>query len=78
MVQRCLGKKLKGSGLKSKVANTATQVRPALMTIYRALVKPHLDYGDLFFDKAWNTSFHQKKFHRVIHKVSFHREFHHV
>ena len=26
-------KKLKGSGIKSKVANTATPVRPALMTI---------------------------------------------
>ena len=34
--------------------------RPALMTIYKAFVRPHLDYGDVIYDEAYNKSFHQK------------------
>ena len=34
--------------------------RSALITIYKAFVRPHLDYGDIIYDKAYNMSFHQK------------------
>ena len=60
MVWKCFGRKMKGSVVKSKFANTTTLVRPALMTIYKAFVKPHLDYDDLLYCKACNASFHQK------------------
>ena len=32
----------------------------ALITFYKALVRPHLDYGDIIYDQAHNASFHQK------------------
>ena len=34
--------------------------RSALITIYRAFARPHLDYGDIIYDKAYNGSFHHK------------------
>ena len=34
--------------------------RPALLTIYKSFIRPHLDYGDIIYDQAYNTSFHQK------------------
>ena len=34
--------------------------RSSLVTIYRALIKPHLDYGDIIYDQAFKESFHQK------------------
>ena len=34
--------------------------RSALLTIYKSLIKPHLDYGDIIYDKAFNESFHAK------------------
>ena len=30
------------------------------MTIYKAFVRPHLDYGDVIYDEAYNKTFHQK------------------
>ena len=30
--------------------------REALMTIYKAFVRSHLDHGDVFFDQAFNIS----------------------
>ena len=33
---------------------------PALLTIYRCFVRPHLDYGHIIYDQAFNLSFHQK------------------
>ena len=30
------------------------------MTMYKAFVRPHLDYGDLIYDEAYNETFHQK------------------
>ena len=30
------------------------------MTIYKAFVRPHLDYGDIIYDEAYNETFHQK------------------
>ena len=32
----------------------------ALITIYKAFVRPHLDYGDVLYDQAFNPSFHEK------------------
>ena len=32
--------------------------RSALITIYKAFVRPHLDYGDILYDQAYNTYRH--------------------
>ena len=35
--------------------------KPALPTIYKRFIRSHhLDYGDILYDQAYNTSFHQK------------------
>ena len=34
--------------------------RPALITIYKAFIRPHLVHGDVVFDQAVNNSFHQR------------------
>ena len=34
--------------------------RPTLLTIYKAFVRLHLDYGDTIYGQAYNDSFHQK------------------
>ena len=34
--------------------------RSALLTIYKIFVQPHLNYGDIKYKKAYNSSFHQK------------------
>ena len=34
--------------------------RTALIKIYKAFVRPHLDYGDILYDQAFNLSFQQK------------------
>ena len=34
--------------------------RSALLTIYRLFIRPHLDYGDMIYDKAFNDSFRTK------------------
>ena len=34
--------------------------RPSLITIYKVFIRPHLDYGDVIFDQAFNNSFHQR------------------
>ena len=34
--------------------------RTALITINKAFIRPHLDYGDILYDQAYNMSFHQK------------------
>ena len=34
--------------------------RTSLMTIYKAFVKPHRDYGDIIYDQGNNFAFHQK------------------
>ena len=40
-----------------------------LITIYKSFVKPHLDYGDKIFDKAYNNSF-QERLKSLQYKVS--------
>ena len=34
--------------------------RSALITIYKSFIRPHLDYGDIIYDKTFNESFHAK------------------
>ena len=45
-------------GLLQKLQNLLP--RSALTTIYRAFVRPHLDYSDIIYDEAYNASFHHK------------------
>ena len=30
------------------------------MTIYKSFIRPHLDYGDVIYDQAYNVSFQEK------------------
>ena len=30
------------------------------MTMYKAFVRPHLDYDGIIYDEAYNETFHQK------------------
>ena len=34
--------------------------RQVLVTIYKAFIRPHLGYGDVLYDQAFNNSFHAK------------------
>ena len=45
-------------GLLRKLQNILP--RPAVKTIYKTFVRPHLDYGDVIYDKVYNETFHQK------------------
>ena len=53
-----LSKTNRAIGLLRKLQNLLP--REALITIYKAFVRPHLDYGDVLFDQAFNGSFHEK------------------
>ena len=33
--------------------------RHSLITIYKSSIRPHLDYGDIVYDRAFNESFHK-------------------
>ena len=35
-------------------------LRHTLITIYRAFICPYPDYGDILYNKGFNSSFHQK------------------
>ena len=37
-----------------------TLLRLVLITMYKALVRTHLDYGDMIYDEAYNETSHQK------------------
>ena len=45
-------------GLLQKLQKTL--LRLVLITMYKAFVRPHLDYGDMIYDEAYNETFHQK------------------
>ena len=32
----------------------------ALITTYKAFIRPHIDYDDILYDQAYNMSFYQK------------------
>ena len=34
--------------------------RPALITLYKSLIRPYLDFGDIIHEQAFNSSFHEK------------------
>ena len=34
--------------------------RTTFITIYKVFVRPHLDYGDILYDQAFNSSFHDR------------------
>ena len=36
-----------------------TLPRKSLVTIYKSFIRPHLDYGDVVYDRAFNELFHQ-------------------
>ena len=45
-------------GLLKKLSNLLPG--QALVTIYKAFIRSHLDYGDVLYDQAFNNSFHAK------------------
>ena len=53
-----LNKVNKTIGLLCKLQNMLP--RSSLLTIYKSFIRPHLDYGDIIYDQAYNASFHQK------------------
>ena len=44
-------------GLLCKLKNTLP--RTSLITIFKSFIRPHLDYGDIIYDRVYNTSFQQ-------------------
>ena len=38
----------------------ASLPRQSLVTVYKAFIRPHLDYEDIIDDQTYNESFHQK------------------
>ena len=53
-----LNKVNKTIGLLRKLHNILP--RSALLIIYKTFIRPHLDYGDIIYDQAYNAAFHQK------------------
>ena len=44
-------------GLLCKLQNTLPRI--SLITIFKSFIRPLFDYGDIIYDRAYNTSFHQ-------------------
>ena len=55
---RVVSKVNKTIGVIRKLQNVLP--RSALLTIYKSFVRPHLDYGDIIYDQAYNASFQKK------------------
>ena len=55
---RVQSKTNKTIGLPRKLQNTLPRL--ALIAIYKAFVRPSLDYNDILYDQAYNASCHQK------------------
>ena len=36
-----------------------TLLRTSLINIFKSFIRPRLDYGNIIYDRAYNTSFHQ-------------------
>ena len=53
-----LNKVNKTTRLLHKLQNTLP--RPSLLAIYKPFIRPHLDYGYIIYDEAYNASFQQK------------------
>ena len=54
-LQNVFNKTNKKIGLLKKLSNLLP--RQALITIYKAFIRPHLDYGNVLYDQAFNNSF---------------------
>ena len=52
------GKMNKTIGLFCKLQLFLSRATPIL--IYKTFIRPHLDYGDIVYDQAYDMSFHQK------------------
>ena len=48
----------KTTSLLWKLHNTLPRL--PLLTICKSIIRPHLDYGDIIYDQAYNVLFHQK------------------
>ena len=57
-IKEKLSKVYKGIGLLRNLSNKLP--RQALVTIYNAFIRPHLDYGDIVYDKPNNETFINK------------------
>ena len=57
-VKEKLIKAYKGIGLLRDLSNKLP--RQAFVTIYKAFIRPHLDYGDILYDKPNNEAFINK------------------
>ena len=58
MQQKEIGKASKVIGVIKKLFKSLP--RNALLTIYKSFVRPHLDYGDIVYDRPNNESFISK------------------
>ena len=56
--ENMLNKVSKTIGLLRKLQNTLPRL--SLCTIYKLFIRPHLDYGNIIYDQAYNASFQQK------------------
>ena len=57
-IKEKLSKVYKGIGLLRNLSNKRS--RQALVTIYKVFIRPHLDYGDIVYDKPDNGKFINK------------------
>ena len=57
-IKEKLSKVYKGIGFLRNLSNKLP--RQALVTIYKAFIRPHLDYGDIVYDKPDNETFINK------------------
>ena len=57
-LENVFNKTNKTIGLLKKLSNLLP--RQALVTIYKAFIRSHLDYGDVLYDQAFNNYFHAK------------------
>ena len=57
-IKNTLTKVNKTIGLLLKLQNILP--RGSLLTIFKSLVRPHLDYGDVIYDQSYNNTLHQK------------------
>ena len=57
-IKSILNKVNKTIGLLRK--SQLTLPRQSLITIYKTFIRPHLDYGDVIYDHAFNDSFYQR------------------
>ena len=57
-IKNLLTKVNKTVGLLQKLQNILP--RGSLLTIFKSLVRRHLDYGDVLYDQSYNNTFRQK------------------